>query len=373
MTKKTIPLVALALAVLTACGGNGGTAAGGGNTLTVYVSGDVNVRDLYQKTLIPSFEKANADIKVNLVFSEHGQNDSAMLNRLGASVKTNSDAPFDVVDSGIVKNAARGQLADTLDKSKIPNLAGVNEQLLVPVDHRAMPYRGSSVVLAYDSTKVATPPKTMAELLAWIKANPGKFTYNSPNTGGSGDAFLNTVLTMHMDPAAAQKSSQAYDKSIQTQWDKGLAELKSLTPMIYQNVYPNGNQEVLNLLGKGQIAMAPVWSDQVLAAKQSGLIGESVKLAQITDPPFSGSPTYVGVAVNSKHKDQAAKFLDHLLKPETQAEIVRKMSGYPAIGADKLPADLQDKFKGLDTTNLRAGFETQTDADAKQAWQKTVP
>lgn len=373
MFKRTIPLTALALALLTACGGNGGTASGGDNSFTLYVSGDVNVRDLYQKTLIPGFEKANAGVKVNLVFSEHGQNDTSMLNRLGASVKTDSEPPFDIMDAGAVKNAARGQFVDVLTAQKIPNLSKINQKMLDPVDSRAMPYRGSSVVLAYDSTKVTAPPKTMAELIDWIKANPGKFTYNSPNTGGSGDAFMNTVLTMHMDPASAEKASQAYDKNVETQWKAGLDVLKSLTPMVYQRVYPNGNQEVINLLSKGEIAMAPVWSDQILAAKDSGLIKDNIKLTQIADPPFTGSLTYIGLAANSTHKDAAYKWFNYVLEKEPQAEIVRKMAGYPVISPSELPAELQDKFTGLDTTEFRQGFETQTDSDAKEAWQKNVP
>ncbi|NUR92885.1 MAG: extracellular solute-binding protein [Nonomuraea sp.] len=369
MIRRVVPLLGLA-ALLTACGGNGADSA---NTLTIYVDGDVNVKDLYQKTLVPGFEKANAGIKVNMVFSEHGQNNSPMLNRLGASVKTKSDPPFDVVDSGIAKDAARGKLLDQLAADKVANLAKVKPELLTPYDNRVMPYRGSAVILAYDGTKVTSPPTTMAALLDWIKANPGKFTYNSPPTGGSGDAFVNTVLTMNMDPASVTKSTQTYDKSIQTQWDKGLQVLKGLTPSVYQKVYPNGNAEVVNLLSKGEIWMAPVWSDQILAAKDSGLIKDNIKLGQITDPPFTGSATYIGLASNSKHKDAAYKWFNYLLEKEPQTEIVKKMSGYPAIPSSELPAELQDKFKGLETDNLRPGFETQTDADAKEAWQKTVP
>ena len=46
------------------------------------------------------------------------------------------------------------------------------------------------MLLAYNPNKVPNPPKTLDELLAWIKANPGRFTYNSPKTGGSGGAFV---------------------------------------------------------------------------------------------------------------------------------------------------------------------------------------
>ena len=50
----------------------------------------------------------------------------------------------------------------------------------------SLPYRGSQVLLAYDTTKLdpANAPKTWPDLVAWIKANPGQFIYNRPDKGG---------------------------------------------------------------------------------------------------------------------------------------------------------------------------------------------
>ena len=59
-----------------------------------------------------------------------------------------------------------------------------------------LPYRGSQVLLAYDTTKLAPAdvPKTFADLIAWIKANPGQFIYNRPNKGGSGGNFVRRAI-----------------------------------------------------------------------------------------------------------------------------------------------------------------------------------
>lgn len=54
--------------------------------MTVYASGDVDVKSLYTDQLIPGFQKANPGIKINLVFSEHGVNDTTTLARIGAAV-----------------------------------------------------------------------------------------------------------------------------------------------------------------------------------------------------------------------------------------------------------------------------------------------
>lgn len=363
---------ALALSGCGAGAPNGTSAQGDGKSLTVYVGGDVNIRALYQDALIPGFEKANPGATVKLVFSEHGANDTATLAALGASQKTNKAPAMDLLESGVTPSAAQGGLLEKVTAKDIPNLSLVDPQLLTPVNDSATPYRGSSVVLAYDSSKVPTPPKTIDELLAWIKANPGKFTYNSPNTGGSGQAFVQTVVSKNMDPAAAQNLTKTYDKTLESQWTTGLNILKGLKPSIYQGVYPNGNQEVLNLLSKGQIYMAPVWSDMALSAMKSGLFGPQIKLAQLSNPPFTGGATYLGLPKNSTHKAAAFKFLNYLLDPATQDLIVQKISGYPVVDTKKLSPAVQAQFSGVDTSKMRPGFESKTTSDLNQAWQQNV-
>ena len=52
------------------------------------------------------------------------------------------------------------------------------------------------MLLAYDTTKLdpSKAPKTWADLVAWIKANPGQFIYNRPDKGGSGGNFVRRAI-----------------------------------------------------------------------------------------------------------------------------------------------------------------------------------
>ena len=50
----------------------------------------------------------------------------------------------------------------------------------VPVDGCELPWNTVQFAFATDSAKVAEPPADMAGLIAWIKANPGRFTYPAP-------------------------------------------------------------------------------------------------------------------------------------------------------------------------------------------------
>lgn len=357
----------------------GSTAAGSApaaarSQLVVYAGADTNVQQLWASTLIPAFEKATPDYAVRFVFSEHGTNDDAEYARLAASIKTGSTPPADLIaDSGFIETAATsGQMAK-VDASGIPGLATVQPQLLTPVAGAAIPYRGSAVLLAYDSTHVATPPKTLDDLLGWITSHPGKFTYNSPSTGGSGAAFVATVLDRHVSASARATLTSGNDASAEKEWDTGFDVLHGLTANVYEHVYPNGNQAVLELLGKGQIWMAPVWSDQFLTAIGNGQLGPKIKVTQISNPSFTGGAAYLGIPTNSGNPTGARALADFVLQPAQQAAIVSSISGFPAIPVAKLPAAQQKVLAGTDANDLRAGYSSTAGDDINRLWQSKVP
>ncbi|WP_334172968.1 extracellular solute-binding protein [Sinomonas sp.] len=373
----TAAIAAMALS-LTACAQSsteGGSAAdSGAKTVRVFISGDTNIQSVWEKDLAPAFEKANPGYKVQVTIDLHGEHDAQTLAKLTSSVEQKKDPGFDLVDAGFIPKASAANLLVPVDSTKVPSLANIPSDVVKAGGSGGIPYRGSSVLLAYDTKAVPTPPKTLDQLLAWIKANPGKFTYNSPKSGGSGASFVATVLDKYVPADARQKMTVGYDKSLESYWDQGFAELKGLNQYVYQKgVYPNGNQQTLALLSSGQISMAPVWSDQFTTGVANGSIPSTVKAEQISDPSFTGGAAYLGVPSNSPNAEAALKLAEFVLQPAQQAMIVKDISGYPAISLDKLPKDLQDKFANADTNNLRKGYFDQMSKDLNNLWDQKVP
>jgi len=249
----------------------------------------------------------------------------------------------------------------------------VDTKLLTPVHGAAVPYRGSSVVLAYDSKNVASPPKTLSALIGWIKSHPGKFTYNSPNTGGSGYSFAETVVDSTLSAGTISQMQQGYVPNLESQWKQGFDLLHSLNQYTYQGVYPNGNQAVLDLLAKGQIWVAPVWSDQSLTALKTGALPASVKLTQISSPSFTGGAAYLGIPKTAKNKIDVYKFVNYVLSPAAQTQIINVMSGFPAIPLKLMPKAIQNKFADVSANSLRASYSTKMQSDFKAQWQQQVP
>jgi putative spermidine/putrescine transport system substrate-binding protein len=352
---------------------NGG-GAGDVKTVRVFISGDTNIQKLWTDDLGPAFEKANPGYKVQITLDLHGEHDAQTMAKLSASVTQKKDPGFDLVDGGFVPKASAANFLEPVDTSKISALGEIPADVVKAGGTGGIPYRGSSVLLAYDTKAVPEPPKTLDDLLAWIKAHPGKFTYNSPKSGGSGGSFVATVLDKYVPADVRQKMTVGYDKSLERAWDQGFATLHGLNPYVYQKgVYPNGNQQVLDLLSSGQISMAPVWSDMFTTAVTNGAIPATVKATQISGPSFTGGAAYLGVPASSPSKDAALKVANFVLQPEQQALIVKDISGYPAISLDKLPQELQTKFANADTNNLRKGYFDSMTKDLNNLWDQKVP
>ena len=50
----------------------------------------------------------------------------------------------------------------------------------LPTEGFESPWAMAQLVFEYDSARVGEPPRSLAALRDWIKANPGRFTYPQP-------------------------------------------------------------------------------------------------------------------------------------------------------------------------------------------------
>lgn len=373
-------LVAAASIALTGCVQSTTAAqdagSGGKTSLTVFISADTNVQDLWDKSLIPAFEKKYPDISVKSTLDLSGDHDAQTQANLASAVKGGRTVAYELIDAGFVSTVGKAGLLAKASPSDIPNLKRVPAATVQQGGNGGIPYRASSVLLAYDSAKVDAPPKTLDDLLAWIQDNPGQFTYNTPSTGGSGGSFVTTVLSKYLSGSEQKTMATGYDKSLEAKWDQGFAKLRELGPSMYQSgVYPNGNDQVLQLLASGQISMAPVWSDQFITAQAAGTIPSTVKYTQISDPSFTGSASFLGVpkTIPADKKKAVDRLADFVLSSRGQQIIADAVSGYPVVPLDTLPASVAAKFSAANPTQLRLAFSSGFTADMNQQWDAKVP
>src|SRR5438552_8705766 len=104
----------------------------------------------------------------------------------------------------------------------------------------AVAYYPSGPLLEYMPEKVKQPPQTAEELLAWCKANPGRFMYARPANSGPGRTFVMGLPYMlgDKDPGDPVKG-----------WDKSWAYLKDRDSCI--EYYTSGTTASMKELANG--------------------------------------------------------------------------------------------------------------------------
>ncbi len=379
--KKTISFLVvlmLMLGTLSGCGGGGNDDAGsaGNKKLNVWVAGSDNMRILYEKWV----EDFNSNTEYNpdgyqavLQFLPAGAGGQLVEDKLIAAWKAGQkETDFDLVEMGDDQiSRVMGEVGPDLlvpyDPAKIPNLANVSVRPPIGADY-FMPYRGTTVVMAYNSEKVPNPPKTVEELTAWIKENPGRFAYNTPGTGGAGDSFARTSV-YNLMPEEALMSDDAKWKD---QWDAGFKYLAEIHPYLYQSggrvVYPNKNQGSLDLLANGQIDMCPIWADMAISQIQQGTLPATTKIYQI-EPSLTGAVNTLAIPSIGKNPEGAHAFMNYVLSPEAQLLQLKEIAAIPLIKVDDSSAAL---VTGLDVTKFRTQSIGELYVEFNKRWDEEI-
>ncbi|MCM3443190.1 extracellular solute-binding protein [Metabacillus halosaccharovorans] len=375
--KKVVAGTMLAVSAfsLVACGANEtNTTSGSGGEVTkisLYSSGSQNVESFWE-TVIPKFEETHKNIDVEFVFVPSGTGGQATIDRIIAAKKANKDSEVDIYEGAladILRSEDEGGLFYQLTTDSIENLKNVQEANMSGTQNLAVPYRASSVVLAYNSETVKDVPDTAEELNTWIKENPGRFAYNDPSTGGAGSSFvLSTVYNELGDDAM-----NIQDESIMNEWGTGIEKLKDMAPYLYkEGVYPKKNQGTLDLLANGEVDMIPAWSDMALEQMNAKLLPETIELKQI-QPAFTGGPAYLMAVDNGdeERKEASETFLNYVLTQEVQELVIDKMYGYPGIKWELLSEDDQKKFEAV-SDGYRIFNGGDLGSELTKVWQKEV-
>jgi len=348
------------------------------DTSTIYFTslGDTNIVDLYRNTLIPDFERAFPQYKVHFSDILHGIGAPALIiNNLTAAANAGkTSVNYDVWEddpSGYSYPAGKSEKDYflPLTTTDVPNAAKVPPIVEAQGQGFGIAYRASAVTLAYNSQQVPNPPKTFNDLIAWIKAHPGKFTYCKPDQGGTGDNFVASAIRSVMDEKLLLKP---YNKAAEASWPKAWALLKSIEPDLFQGgFHPDGNIPVLNLLAKGTIWMGTAWSDQGLSYLDKGLLPKYIKLTQIS-PPFAGGPSFMTVPKLAQNPVGAKALINFILSPKEQANIALAVEGFPAIDFKYVPSSVIQHFGPL-AKNYGYWPAGQWDADLVTGWKANVP
>ncbi|QHE93851.1 extracellular solute-binding protein [Pandoraea fibrosis] len=192
----------------------------------------------------------------------------------------------------------------------------------------AVTFMPAGPLVEYNPAKVANPPKSPAELLAWCKANPGKLIYARPANSGPGRTFLMGLpyLLGDKDPHDPIKG-----------WDKTWAFLKELDACI--PYYPGGTSAVMKELGEGSRDMTLTVTGWDINPRALGIVPATFKVQSFDKFTWVNDAHYMVVpkGVPKEKMDVIVKLINFMLEPAQQALTYDDGYFYPGPAVKDVP------------------------------------
>jgi putative spermidine/putrescine transport system substrate-binding protein len=217
-----------------------------------------------------------------------------------------------------------------------------------PVDGYEMPWGAAQVVLEYDTSRVSNPPTTMAGLIDWIKAHPGRFAYPAPPdfTGSVWVRMMCYYATGGYKQFLGDFNQALFDEKFPACWKL----LNDLEPSLWRQgqTYPETSEKNRDLFANGEIDFNMTYGPgDAQNYISQGLYPKTVKTFVLDDGTIANT-NYVAVAYNASHLAAALVAANFLASPEVQLQYTKDLNWYAPLDFSKLPADLQAAFKAVD-------------------------
>jgi len=199
-------------------------------------------------------------------------------------------------------------------------------------------YMPSGPMLQYDPAIVTDVPKTPEALLAWAKANPGKFGYARPASSGPGLSFLEGLpyILGDKDP-----------KDPVNGWEKTWKYLTELGQ--YIDNYPTGTGQVMTNMSDGTWSMTPITTGWDVNPRAIGTEPEAIESAPFDNFTFVTDAHFAAVPKGQSADKVSAilLLLQFMLTPDVNAMAYDAGYFYPGPSVkgatlDKAPQASQD-------------------------------
>ncbi|UCF91453.1 MAG: ABC transporter substrate-binding protein [Desulfobacterales bacterium] len=255
-----------------------------------------------------------------------------------------------------------GPFADLLPNQKLVDWSrpSVYNDFGEPVDGLESPWGSAQVVMIYDSRRTPQPPKTMGELLAWIRSHPGRFAYPAP-PDFTGSVFVRHVF-YHVAGDTASWQGKFDEKRFAEAAHECYKVLRELIPYLWRQgeTYPENPIRLAHLLADGEVDFAisyhPAEASKMI---HDGLYPESVRTFVFQEGTISNTH-FVAIPFNAADKEGAMAVADFLLSPEAQLKKAdpQVWGDFPAIDTRRL-----DKTWQVEFANLPRGIATLSDEE----------
>jgi putative spermidine/putrescine transport system substrate-binding protein len=358
-SRSTLGLMAVgaALALIAGCGAPGGS---GGTSDTPKSVPDkpskavsLNVLDVagdlaLTQGMIDDFVKQNPGVVSKVTYQK------ATAPELVGKIKAQQNANRVDIDlvltgvDGLSSGLQQGVWTDLLPtyKSRLSGMdnyldGAANMQKLAGNVGVTVTYYPSGPLLEYLPAKVANPPRSADELLAYAKAHKGKVQYAQPSNSGPGRTFLMGLpyLLGDSDP-----------KDPVNGWDKTWAYLQELNK--YVDYYPSGTAATMKNLADGSADIIASTTGWDINPRVLGTVPKEAAITSLNGFHWVSDAHYAVVpkGVSADKLSAVLLLLNWMLKPDQQAKAYDDGYFYPGpavkdVTLSQAPAKSQQAIK----------------------------
>jgi putative spermidine/putrescine transport system substrate-binding protein len=195
----------------------------------------------------------------------------------------------------------------------------------------AVAYSPSGPLFEYAPARVKNRPTDAAELLAWVKANPNRFTYARPVNSGPGWTFLMALpyILGDKDPADPMNG-----------WDKSWSYLKELDTGI--DYYPNNTSATMKELAEGTRDMIVSTFGWDINPRALGVVPQEMDTFVLDGTHWVPDTQFMCVPKGGPPEKLYAlvSLMAFMLKPEQQAFTYDKGYFYPGPAVKNVPVSM---------------------------------
>jgi putative spermidine/putrescine transport system substrate-binding protein len=281
----------------------------------------------FWRTAAKDFE-AKHGIKVTVVTGDRVANIGKVLSEASSSVGTIDALLVGGVElkSLLDAKALYGPLVGVIPNSdKLdPNLSKIQEGYAT--EGRLVPVYRNQTGLVYDPDEVPTPPQTWAEFITWLDANPGKFAFNDPSKGGSGQAFVQAAIANILGDEAKYAGDTEMKPEKVADWGKVWDWFNANESKF---TITSSNNDSLDRVNQGEVLMAAAWDDDTAVSLSKGTLFKRAKL-YIPEFGMPGGGDSLGIPANAPHKAAAMLFIAYLIEADVQKQLNTIIGSYLA-------------------------------------------
>lgn len=186
------------------------------------------------------------------------------------------------------------------------------------------PFNGAQSVYLYNKANISEPPRTVANLITWIKDHPGQFAYADPAHDFTGACFIRNLFYYFCAdnfPGAKRTdwlgplNKAKYDQCVPELW----RTLNEIEPAIAKNgtSYFSTSESVLELIGQGRTTLAFSFNIAEAAQRIKKGTWPSTMQAYVLTTGTIADTNYLAIPINAQNKEAALLTINHIASPHS--------------------------------------------------------